>query len=125
MELDALTKLVEDTLDDMKAQEVQMIDVAKKSTITERLFIATGNSTRHVKSIADNVALEAKNHDLMPLGVEGEQGSNWVLVDLGDVVVHVMLAETRAFYNLEKLWGNVPGESDGDSADTVTDRKAS
>ncbi len=98
------TDLALNALDDMKAQDVRVLDVSEKSTITETMIVATGTSTRHVKSIADNVALEAKKKGNPALGVEGEQGSEWVLVDLDDVVVHVMLQQTRDFYNLEKLW---------------------
>ncbi len=99
-----ITELVLTALDDMKAQDVRVIDVSKKSTFTEVMLIATGTSSRHVKAIADHVALVAKKQGTPPLGVEGEQGSDWVLVDLDDIVVHVMLQQTRDFYNLEKLW---------------------
>ena len=91
-------------LDDLKALDVRVLDVSEKSTITEVMIIATGTSTRHVKAIADNLALEAKKQGNQPLGIEGEQGSDWVLIDLVDVVVHIMLQQTRDFYNLEKLW---------------------
>ncbi len=100
-----VTELALTALGDLKAQDVRILDVSNKSTITETMIVATGTSTRHVKSIADNVALEAKRQGNPALGVEGEQGSEWVLVDLDDVVVHVMLQQTRDFYNLEKLWG--------------------
>lgn len=105
MEIQELNDFIHEQLTDMKAVDILNIDVSEKSTITDTMFIATGNSSRHVKAIADNVALAAKEAGIPPLGVEGEQGSNWVLVDLGDAIVHVMLAETRDFYNLEKLWG--------------------
>jgi len=68
------------------------------------MVIASGTSTRHIKAVADNVALEAKKIGVRAPGVEGEKGSEWILIDLGDVVVHVMMPEVRAFYALEKLW---------------------
>lgn len=104
MNLEVLLELVRNSLVDMKAQDIKEIDVRGKSSITEYMVIATGTSTRHVKSIADNVALDAKKAGVPPLGSEGEESAEWVLVDLNDVVVHVMLAEMRSFYNLEKLW---------------------
>lgn len=104
MELEQLKALVLAQLEDMKALDVKVLDVRGQSSITELMVIATGTSTRHVKAVADAVAIKAKAAGIPPLGTEGEGGSNWVLVDLSDVVVHVMLAETRDFYNLEKLW---------------------
>ncbi len=98
------TDLALKALDDLKALDVRVLDVGEKSTITEVMIIATGTSTRHVKAIADNLALEAKRQGNQPLGIEGDNGSDWVLIDLLDVVVHVMLQQTRDFYNLEKLW---------------------
>lgn len=106
MELEELQALVIRVLDDMKAQDVRVLDVRGKSTITDVMVIATGTSTRHVKSLADNVAVQAKNAGEQPLGTEGERDSEWMLVDLNDVVVHVMTPATRDFYNLEKLWGD-------------------
>lgn len=108
MELEQLQELVLKALDDMKARDVRVLDVRGKSTITELMIVATGTSTRHIRSIAENVAVEAKNAGEQPLGMEGQRDTDWVLVDLHDIVVHVMLPETRDFYNLEKLW------SDGD-----------
>lgn len=104
MDTQQITDLALGVLDDMKALDVRTLDVSNKSSITETMIIATGTSTRHVKSIADSLALEAKKQGFPPLGVEGEQGAEWVLIDLDDVVVHVMLQQTRDFYNLEKLW---------------------
>ena len=97
-------------LEDMKAVDVRVIDVRELTTITDIMVVASGTSTRHVKAIADNVALEAKQHGVAALGVEGDKGAEWILVDLADVVVHVMMPEIRAFYALEKLWSVGSGE---------------
>jgi ribosome-associated protein len=91
-------------VEELKAKDVVEIDVRGKSSVTDYLVIASGTSTRHVKSIADEVIKFAKRLDVMPLGVEGEREAEWVLVDLGDVVVHVMLPRVREFYALERLW---------------------
>jgi ribosome-associated protein len=104
MELEQLQQLVIDKLDEMKAQDIKVIDVRVKSSITDLMIIATGNSTRHVKSLAQTVELAAKEAGVKPLGLEGEQQGDWVLLDLNDIVLHVMLANVRDFYNLEKLW---------------------
>lgn len=104
MELDALVRLVTDALEDLKAQDIKVIDVRGKTAITDMMVMASGTSDRHVRSLADNVAIKAKEAGVMPLGVEGERDNEWVLVDLNDVVVHVMLPRVRDFYNLEKLW---------------------
>jgi ribosome-associated protein len=99
-----LRSQVLDALDDLKAKDVKEIDVRGKTSITDILVIASGTSTRHVKSIADEVVKFAKRAGVMPLGVEGEKEAEWVLVDLGDIVVHVMLPRIREFYGLERLW---------------------
>lgn len=93
-----------DALDELKAKDVREIDVRGKTSIADLLVIASGTSARHVKSIADEVVKFAKKAGVMPLGVEGEQEAEWVLVDLGDVIVHVMLPRIREFYGLERLW---------------------
>ncbi len=104
MENEALGELVVDALDDLRAADVVTIDVRGKTSITDLLVIASGTSDRHVRSLADHVVERVKEAGERPLGVEGEQGGDWVLVDLGTVIVHVMSREKRDFYNLEKLW---------------------
>ncbi|TPG10600.1 ribosome silencing factor [Rhodanobacter glycinis] len=99
-----LRKSVIDALEELKAKDVREIDVRGKTSIADLLVIASGTSARHVKSIADEVSKFAKKAGVVPLGVEGEQEGEWVLVDLGDVIVHVMLPRIREFYGLERLW---------------------
>jgi len=99
-----LKQFVLQQLEDMKAKEISIIDVANTSDVTDTMIICTGNSKRHVRSIAEQTALAAKKAGEAPLGIEGLEGSEWVLVDLGNVVIHVMQDETRQFYQLEKLW---------------------
>ena len=101
---DELQELVVSSLEDFKAVDVQVIDVSGRNPLTERMVIASGSSTRHVKSMAENLVVNAKAKGNVPLGIEGAKEGEWVLVDLNDVIVHVMLPQTRAFYNLEKLW---------------------
>ena len=101
---DQLQQLVVSSLEDFKAIDITVIDVSGKSPLTERMVVASGNSTRHVKSMADNLIVNAKAAGNPPLGVEGAREGEWVLVDLNDVIIHLMLPQTRAFYNLEKLW---------------------
>lgn len=105
MNAEQLSKIVVDALEDMKGVDIKILDVHEKSDVTDIMVIVAGNSTRQVKSLANNVVEKVKAAGQQPLGIEGEQDSSWMLVDLGDVVVHVMLPETRDFYNLEKLWG--------------------
>lgn len=99
-----LQDLLVSALEDFKAIDIVVIDVSGQSPLTERMIIASGNSTRHVKSMAENLVVKAKSEGNVPLGIEGQQEGEWVLVDLNDVIVHLMLPQTRAFYNLEKLW---------------------
>ncbi|MFC5740637.1 ribosome silencing factor [Dyella tabacisoli] len=99
-----LRQLVLDALDELKAKDIREIDVRGKTSIADLLVIASGTSARHVKSIADEVVKFAKKAGVMPLGVEGEVEGEWVLVDLGDIIVHVMLPRIREFYGLERLW---------------------
>jgi ribosome-associated protein len=104
MPLDRLQALVIDALEDLKGVDIKVLDVTGMTSITDRMVVVSGTSTRHVKSLAEHVVLKAKEAGNPPLGVEGEQTAEWVLIDLGDVVVHVMLPMVRAFYALEKLW---------------------
>ncbi len=100
----ALREQVIAALESLKAKDVREIDVRGRTSIADLLVIASGTSARHVKSISDEVTRFAKKAGMMPLGVEGEQEGEWVLVDLGDVIVHIMLPRVREFYGLERLW---------------------
>jgi ribosome-associated protein len=104
MNLEQLIDLVVEALEDVKAVDIRIVDVRGKTAITDIMVIASGTSDRHVKALADNVVIKAKEAGVKPLGVEGQDSRDWVLVDLNDVVVHVMLPQVRDFYNLEKLW---------------------
>ncbi len=104
MQLEQLRQLVITAIEDLKGEDIVALDVKGKTSVTDLMILASGTSNRHVKSIADNVVTEAKQAGIKPLGVEGEAQAEWVLVDLGDVVVHVMQPHVREFYDLEKLW---------------------
>lgn len=91
-------------VEDLKAKDVREIDVRGKTSVTDLMVIASGTSSRHVRSIADEVLKLAKQIGVVPIGVEGQREAEWVLVDLGDIVVHVMLPRVREFYALERLW---------------------
>ena len=106
MQAEQLKELVIEALDDLKAVNTVTMDVSGLTDVMDYLVIASGTSNRHVKSLADNVCMEAKKQGMRPLGVEGEDAGEWVLVDFGDVVVHVMLPATRDFYDLERLWAD-------------------
>jgi len=101
---DQLLECVRKATEELKAKDLVEIDVIGKSSVADYMVIASGTSSRHVKSIADEVVKFAKQLGVMPLGVEGEREAEWVLVDLGDVIVHVMLPRVREFYALERLW---------------------
>jgi len=111
-----LRQHVINALEELKAKDVREIDVRGRTSIADLLVIASGTSARHVKSIADEVVKFAKKAGVMPLGVEGEQEAEWVLVDLGDVIVHVMLPRIREFYGLERLWTVGDREHDASAA---------
>lgn len=103
--LEELLALVTEALEDRKAVELKVLDVRSLTTITDMMVIASGTSDRHVKSMAEHVMETAKRNEHQPFGVEGLQQGEWVLVDLGEILVHVMQPRIRDFYNLEKLWG--------------------
>jgi ribosome-associated protein len=102
----SLKDFVIDKISDIKARDIVVLSIEKQSTIADMMIVCTGTSKTHVKSIAEHLAVEAKKADLAPLGIEGRETSEWVLVDLGSVIVHVMQQEARDFYQLEKLWSN-------------------
>ena len=108
MHSDALKTLVIDALEELKARDIVQLDVSRMTSVTELMVVASGTSNRHLAALADNLIKTAKDEGVPPLGVEGESGAEWVLVDLGDVVVHLMMPDTRALYDLERLWADLP-----------------
>lgn len=104
MQNDSLAQLAVSALEDLKGSDITTIDVRGKTSVTDFMVIASGTSSRHVKSLADNVLEKVKEQGVRPLGSEGLDGGEWALLDLGDVVVHVMQVATRQFYDLERLW---------------------
>jgi ribosome-associated protein len=104
MRIDQLVTLAQTALEDMKAKDVVVLDVQGKSSVTDFMLIASGTSHRHVNSISQEVIDKAKEAGVIPLGTEGQTGGDWVLVDLGDIGVHVMMPDARSFYDLERLW---------------------
>jgi ribosome-associated protein len=111
MHIDKLKMLAVDALEELKARDITQLDVSKLTEVTDLMLIASGTSTRHVAALAQNVVEKAKAAGLKPLGVEGGDNADWVLVDLGDVVVHIMLPEARALYDLERLWADMPTDT--------------
>lgn len=95
-----------DALEELKAQNITELDVRDVTSMADYMVIASGTSNRHVKALADNVVEVAKKAEHPPIGTEGEDTGEWILVDLGDVIVHLMLPATREFYDLERLWRN-------------------
>jgi ribosome-associated protein len=100
----SLKTVVIDALADMKALEVKVLDVRGLTDIADFMVIASGTSDRHVRSVAQRVVERTKEAGFRPHGVEGQQDSDWVLIDLSEMIVHVMLPRVREFYGLEKLW---------------------
>lgn len=107
MELEAMKQAVVDALEDIKAKDIAVIKVSHLTSMTDYMIIATGDSNRQTRALASNVQEKLKEQGAHVLGVEGEESGEWVLVDLGQVVVHIMLPNTREHYNLEQLWGGV------------------
>jgi len=105
METEKLKALVIEALEDVKAIDIRVLDVREKTSITDLMIIATGNTNRQVKALIDSVIEKCKQNGVKPIGTEGTDVAEWALVDLGDVVVHVMQPSIRDFYNIEKLWG--------------------
>jgi ribosome-associated protein len=104
MQNEELVRVAIDALEELKAKDITTIDVRGKTSVTDFMVIASGTSSRHVKSLAENVLEKVKEQGVRPLGNEGLDGGEWALLDLGDVVVHVMQVATRQFYDLERLW---------------------
>ena len=109
---EALRDLVVDTLEDFKGRDLVVLPVTELTDITDYMILASGTSNRHVKSLVDHIVEAAKEASHPPRGVEGRETNEWVLVDLGDVLVHVMQPETRKFYDLERLWQDIPTDTE-------------
>ncbi len=112
MKVEELRDFVVETLEDMKARDLSVIDVRGKTSITDFMIIASGTSDRHVKAIAEAVAFRAKQKGCPPMGQEGVRDGEWALIDLNGVVVHVMQSKVRDFYQLERLWNVDPAEAE-------------
>lgn len=104
MNTQQLEQLILSILEDMKAVDLVNLDVSQLTDVTDKMIICSGTSNRHTQAMADRVVAEAKAAGFMPLGVEGLEQGDWVLVDFSDIVLHLMQPETRSFYSLEKLW---------------------
>ena len=116
-----LQKLTVESLEDLKGKDIVVLDVSDRTTVTDYMIVVTGTSQRHVKSLANELVENSKRAGVRPLGMEGESDGNWILVDLGDVLAHVMTEESREFYALEKLWSMVdPAEQSAAQDDRAT-----
>ncbi|WP_394752732.1 ribosome silencing factor [Crenothrix sp.] len=104
MQTEVLLKIIQDVLDEHKGQNIVTLDVIKKSSFTDYMVVVTGTSDRHLHALCDYASDKSKENGVRPLGIEGGLGSGWVLLDLGDIIVHAMTDQARDFYQLEKLW---------------------
>ena len=118
-----LTEIVVNALEDVKALDIALIDVRGLTDIMDTMVVASGNSSRQVKALANNLVVDAKRAGYTPIGVEGDDTSEWILVDFGDLVAHIMLPATRQLYDLERLW-SLPTESVGETATESVDNNA-
>ena len=115
---------IQNALENAKTQNIAVLDVRKISDFTDYMVIATGPSNRHVQSSADKVVETLRGHGVRPVGIEGKQLGDWVLIDFGDVVVHIMREQTRDFYNLEKLWSDAKRVEPGKHKETAKKPRA-
>jgi len=104
MQAEEIVKIALEVLDERKGQFITTLDVREKTSFTDYMVLVTGTSTRHIKSLCDYIVENLAENGVTPLGLEGDMSSDWVLLDLGDVIVHAMTAQAREFYQLEKLW---------------------
>ena len=118
-----LTEIVVNALEDVKALDIALIDVRGLTDIMDTMVVASGNSNRQVKALANNLVVDAKRAGYTPIGVEGDDTSEWILVDFGDLVAHIMLPATRQLYDLERLW-SLPTESVAETATESVDNNA-
>lgn len=107
-----LKDLVIQALEDVKGQEIVCMDVSELTDITDFMIVASGGTNRQVKALVNNVVEDAKKSGVNPIGVEGQEQGDWVLIDLADVIVHVMLPKVRQYYDLERLWSMTPSKSE-------------
>ncbi len=115
LKVSEMSQVVVEALEDVKAIDIRVIDVEGMSNFTDHMIIASGSTTRQVKALANSVVVDAKKAGMNVLGQEGENPGEWILIDLGDVVVHIMVPQVRDFYNLEKLWSVEGRPSEEDS----------
>lgn len=115
MQSKEILELVYKVIENAKGRDIRVLDVRNISDIADYMIVASGTSSRHVSSVADRIVDELKDHGCRPMGVEGRQSGDWVLIDYGDVIAHIMRPQIRDFYNLEKLWDTSPVHSAAES----------